>query len=397
MLKKIMKVALAASLVFSFSAPVIADDDASIYGSVRMNFWQTTKSKEMSSAFTGAAVNPEAKADTDMALGMQGNSRLGIIKKKGDITGKLETGIYTGVGLRIFEASMPMGGGTLTMGQGYMPSIFMLNSNMVYGSDGDQVGLGAWYSGRLPRIAFKTGGFQIALTPTNAQTATLNDGTNTLGGGASMDVDTSLPKFEAMFGTMVGPAWIGAFYGMNSVKTSTIATTSVSYTISSSVVGLGVKAGAGPAKIGFNYYTATNSGSYGGYPSFLIGGTAPNNLPYFDSNSGANGKVVANTETGMLLRVDVPISETMAFGFGYTTKENKLGSITGLTGTSALTADDVSSMYLNLPIKVAAGFTVTPEYTSIDHKTSFNPSVAGSTANKQGTITAFGAKLQMDF
>jgi hypothetical protein len=124
-------------------------------------FWSDT---EINDFATGAK---PADSDMDVLWGQQGNSRIGAnVKFNDQIGGRFEYG--TGVNTRILYGTYTFGNGSeLLLGQTYTPSSSYFYSNSVYGADGDLLGVGQFYVGRVPMIQWKMGGLKVALVSPN--------------------------------------------------------------------------------------------------------------------------------------------------------------------------------------------------------------------------------------
>lgn len=375
MLHKIIKSCLVAALVCVMSAPVYAEDFFNMYGSARIAVDQNTLSKERAGNEDG---------DSDLTLGLQGNSRFGARAKKGEISGGFEYG--STANLRLLYASVPMAGGALTIGQTYGPvNIFI--SDQVAGGDSNMLNMGGLYGGRNPQIKFSTGGLAVALVKTNA------------GGvaGLSGDVDTMLPKIEAGYSTKMGGVNLGVQFGMQSYTvqraasaasaaepyaldptTGAITGSSASaaveakdFTVSSSVVGLMASMGFGMAKVSFDYVMATNAGDYGlwmeGASSAVLAGD----------------EIKDTTTSGMLLVVSAKTSDSMTVEGGY-------GTIAHQSGVTDAKVDGASGMYVQVTIKTETGMAITPHFDSWDYG-------KDSGDNTEGTMSTVGVKLMLNF
>ena len=371
-----MKAALAASLVFGFSAGVHAEDFFKMYGSARMALEQTT-------------VTPDVgDADTDLSLAQQGNSRFGASAQKGMVSGGFEYG--TAANLRLLYASVPMGGGSLMIGQHYVPvNIFV--SNQVGGGDAGLLNYGGLYGGRRGMIQYSTGGLKVAFVA---------PGTPALS-GVTGDADVSLPKIEASYAMKFGNINVKAVFGTQSGSitraataataasttyeidqtTGLIAGTAVaataagaekSFSVSSQALGLQAGINLGAAAVKFSYMMATNGGNYG---LWMNGGSQTAELQ--------NDSVVDAKSSGMLLIGSFKVSDTMGLEGGY-------GSLTSTAGTTGAKADGSSAMYVQLAINMGNGMTITPNYNMWDN-------MKDGADVKEGTVSSIGAKFQANF
>jgi hypothetical protein len=375
MLKKIMKAALAASLVFGFSAGVHAEDFFKMYGSARMALEQTT-------------VTPDVgDADTDLSLAQQGNSRFGASAQKGMVSGGFEYG--TSANLRLLYASVPMGGGSLLLGQHYVPvNIFV--SNQVAGGDAGMLNYGGLYGGRRAMIKYATGGLNVAFVQPTAAS---------LSGVTASDTDVSMPKIEASYAMKFGNINVKAVFGTQSssitraataataasttysIDTGAIVGTAVAataaaaektFTVSSQALGLQAGINLGAAAVKFSYMMATNGGNYG---LWMNGGS---NVAELQTDSVVDAK-----SSGMLLVGSFKVSDTMGLEGGY-------GSLTSTAGTTGAKDDGSSVMYVQLAINMGNGMTITPNYNMWDN-------MKNGADVKEGTVGSIGAKFQANF
>lgn len=340
-MKKLLVLIAAIALVGAFALPAAAGD-WSFYGSARMATFFTSQDED-------------AGDDAGLAWAQQGNSRIGASVKGGDVTGGFEYG--TGVNMRELYGQWNYGGGTLLVGQTYVPLNFWVSSQ-TYGGDAGLLDVGGVYGGRHGMIMLKTAGIQIAaIEPSTADLGT---------GG---DIDVTLPKIEARWGTSFGPGFLDIAAGYQSYK---IETAAADYDVNSYVVGVMGGANFGAAYVKANFYTGTNAGQYGLW------------------QEGADDAVISGTDvencatTGILVVGGFKASETMALELGVGQNSHTV-DVTGMDDP-----DTTMAYYVQANITLADGFYIVPEVGAYDYAKS-------NTDADQGTMTYFGAKWQMNF
>ena len=172
-MSRVLKVMVALLAIAAFAAPAFAADDYkfSVYGSMRLATFYS---------------DFDQADDSDFTMNMQGNSRFGMKASKGAVSGHYEQAI--GGGLRLLYGDYAFDGGKLRIGQAYTAFDFL--GQTVYGDDGDFIGYGAGYEGRLPQIAFlMDNGFNFYLVQNKGQ------------GAAN---DTTIPKLEVRYNGKAG-------------------------------------------------------------------------------------------------------------------------------------------------------------------------------------------------
>jgi hypothetical protein len=340
--------------ILCLAAPAMAAD-WNFYGSARMaTFWI-----DVDGDLPG-----DADEDTDLQWDMQSNSRFGAnVKFNDQIGGGFEYGHSTNpsyvtnfagtdsgvgsnnVGLRKLFGTYTFGGGSqLLIGQTYTPSA-LFYSDSVFDGDGDLLGRGEFYEGRLPMIQWKTGGLKIALIkPVNSKILDeAADFTTTPPTAATYaDRDTTIPKIEVGYG-FKSDMWFADIGG--GYQTFTVDTDTNDIDVDSYVVwgGAGMNLGAFYVKVGA--HVGQNLGDFGAYnPSGLANGAGEN---------AAGTDVVDNDGMGYLAVLGFTVSEmfNIEAGYGYESAE--------LDG--AVEEDAVTQYYLNTTINIAPGFFIQPE------------------------------------
>jgi len=372
-MKKLFMFFIAVALIAGFSVPAAAADaEWNFYGSARMSTFSYDRSKERPVDATGTpgAVTRQvdgspSRDDKDTVWDLQGNSRIGAKVSAGDVGGQFEYG--TGVNVRVLYGTWNFGAGTLTVGQGYTPMMHVMSNQVAdagAGQDNDLVFFGGLFS-RRPMIQVKFADLKIALvTPsTNA----IGDMTGSVAGA---DVDTTLPKLEVSYQFKTDMFTAGFRGAYNSYEVETDAK---DYDIDSYIGVLYGSVKLGPAYINASYYIAQNEGNYGlnvsGGPGYVFDTTAL--------------KVKDTDNMGYFIVGGVKLSDMLAFEAGYGFSSNEVDVV-------GAKDDDASSYYVQAVIGLAPGVMIIPEVGKYD----YDKDGAG---NKEGDVTYFGAKWQINF
>ncbi len=343
-MKKLLVIFAAIALIGAFAIPAAAGD-WSFYGSSRMATFMEDYDKD-------------AGDDSDVGWAQQGNSRIGANVKGGDITGKFEYG--TGVNLRVLWAEWNYGGGTLCLGQNYVP-VNLWTSAQAFGGDAGLLDIGGLYGGRQQMIMLKIADLKVALINPSTTAPTIAGG----------DVDTTLPKVELSWRKSFGMGSIQIVGGYNSIDVETAAKT---YGVDSMVIGVLGTANFGAAYVNANVFTATNYTNYG-LASWYNSGTP--------GSAVLSGTEIKDADSlGFLVVGGFKASETMNLELGVGSVEHE--------PDGAKQGDDTLAYYVQASIALADGFFIVPEIGGYDFG-------EDSTGAKEGGMTYFGAKWQMNF
>ena len=347
----------AAVLLVTFTVPAMAAD-WNFYGSARMLLeWRNTDfqvvDRFLPNAGTGGGFD-----DTDLAWTLLGTSRMGANVKVSDtISGVVEMG-WAGapglnVGVRQIYGEWNLGNYQILIGHEYTPILFFASGSV--SNDFAQLAYGGFYVGRNDQIKLKFGKFHIALVEPSTFAPALY---------AAQDTDTTIPKIEARWSGNMGPFFVSIGAGYNTidiVNTATDAETSVD----SYVANLGLRYNIGAFGLAGQIWIASNSRNYG--KTELASGAATVN---------AAGTGIADTDSmGFLLSAKYKMSDMVSFGVGYGWYEHSQD----LVGTQD---DDGSSYYINMPLTLAKGVSLTPEFSVFD----YGDNLAGA---DEGSSTAF--------
>jgi hypothetical protein len=361
-MRKVLILLSAVAFVVAFALPAAAADWG-FYGSARL----FTAIEDATPASAVPAV--EAESASDLYWFLQGNSRIGAkVKTDGPIGGQFEYG--TGINLRLLYGTWNFGAGTLVVGQDYSPVDSFQSGSCGKPSDGGDcgfVGYGTMYTGRVPQIKLIYGPLQVAL---------IQPSTTLL--GADVDTETSIPEIEAAYSFKVGPVSLKPVLGYGTCDS--ISATDQTHSVDSMVLGIAGTYAAGPLRVFFTVYSATNPGNLG--------------LLQF-SRGATRAALVANTvedaETmGMLIGAAYRVSPTMGleFGYGMLTNEQDNVDVVGQT-----TEYETTAFYVQANIALAKGFYIVPEIGMID----FGDAEVAGVSVDMGEATYYGAKWQIDF
>jgi len=353
-MKKLLVLLAAVAFLVAFTVPSMSADWG-FYGSARMFTFMDD--------VTPAGANPVS--DDDLSWFLQGNSRIGANVKAGAVSGKFEYGSTPN--LRLLYGAWKFGAGTLVVGQDYSPiDTFISNQQgpAKWGGDIDGLPWGGIYDGRTAQIKLQMASFQVALVQPKVVSAT---------GLTPTDTDTSIPKIEASYSFKAGPLALKVLGAMNS-HDDVVGTTS--YSIDSNMFGVMAKYATGPFSVAANMFMATNPGNFG----------------LLQDNSVTTATFSSNTvndcdSTGTLLVLGYKASDMITLEAGYGMLSNEIEAA-GVT-----TKSETNSMYVQAVIALAKGVYIVPEFGTVD----YGDKEVGSVKTKQGDISYFGAKWQINF
>jgi hypothetical protein len=174
--------------ILCLAAPAMAAD-WNFYGSARMATFYVDDDP-------GDNNNPNDFETSSLQWAQQSNSRIGATVKFNDqIGGGFE--MSDSFGKRKLYGTYTFGGGSeLLLGQTYTP-LDVFYSDSVFDGDGDLLGVGSFYEGRLPMIQWKMGGLKIALITPNTTGATID--ADYLLTVDDANAYSQLPKIEANY------------------------------------------------------------------------------------------------------------------------------------------------------------------------------------------------------
>jgi len=333
--------------ILCLAAPVMAAD-WNFYGSARMQTFSVD-------------VDPDIEgvdSDTDTWWSQQGNSRIGAtVKFNDEIGGGFE--MSDSFGKRKLYGTYNFGAGQLLLGQTYAPHAWFL-SNSVWDGDGDLLGRGEFYTGRMEMIQLKFGGFKIAFI--EPSTATAN---------ATADIDTTLPKIEAGYDFKSDMFFVSAFGGYNTFTDENGGPNGDDVDYDSYVVGVGGGVTFGPVYIKAGVHMGQNLGNYGAYNPSGLG----------DEATFVGNELKDNDGLGYLGVVGFNASDMFIIEAGYGHEQAEVDG--------ADDKDQTDQFYANCTINITPGFFVVPEVGMV------LDDPAGDGAEPETFY--FGAKWQINF
>ena len=362
-MKKLFVLFGAVVLVVAFTAPAFAAE-WSFYGSARMSmFWESRDSGD----FIGA---DGEDTDSDINMGLQGNSRFGANVKAGDnLTGRIEMGMSSStVNTRIVWGEYDFGGFKLGVGQNYVPVNYFL-SNQVFAGDNDMLNYGGIYGKRRGMVQAKMGGFKFALV--NPESTTGIADPFDPGTGYGVDTDISWPKLEAAWDFNFGGFSGSVMGGYNQYK---VVGPNNSKTLDSYILGLGLKWDMGPFYVGGDVYIGKNTGNYGMYT------TGATSFAAYDS---VDDKLIDSDAFGWLFVAGFKMSDMFSF-------EGGLGNANFEYDISGADTSTIGAWYVQASIAFAKGVFIVPEVGQVQNGDDLN-------GNDLGKNTYYGLKWQINF
>ncbi|WP_035237229.1 hypothetical protein [Desulfobacter vibrioformis] len=343
MKKQIMGLLFA--MVFLCAGTAIASD-WNFYGSARVGmFWEDS----------------DLKDETNLTEELQSNSRIGAkVKVSDELTGHFEYGASDGdANVRKLYGTWDFGTGKLTVGKDYTP-MYLPVSNQAWNDDNGLGGYGEVDPGRHAQVRLQFGGFQIAAISADSE---YYDGTDIV----DDDIQVVIPRIEVSYGIDITNNATFDIAGGYATFEYNDNEDIDSYVI----VARGTWAAAG-FNLGIEAFYGQNAGN-------LIECNTT-------GNDDGRGYAKVNTVTGKVEDVDNYGGEIVA---GYTFNdmfaiEAGFGYMQGEYDDDD--EDEVYAYYLQVPITLASGVTITPEVGVVDYEES-----------DQDEIAYFGAKFQINF
>lgn len=352
-MKKLLVILVAIAMVGAFAIPVSAASTFSFKGDARMETFMVSQDDDL---------GPAGESDSDLSWTKENVlSRLGIKAVNENITGYIELRPHTSSFVRHWFAEWNFGSGKLLVGKTWAVNTIFSN-----GSNYDNNLMGAF--GNLNWAAARIDQIRLTLLDGNLKLGFLSPNTPDLDGFATNDTDTKLPTIEAAYTLPLEPVKITLHGGYASYDV--VDAGDNSETVASNVFGLSVNANFGDAYVIGEAHMTTNGGNYGlntavDYSADYVAGDV-------EDNDGMGFQIIAGFN----------LSDTMTVEAGY-------GFISG-EDDSASDADEASFMYVNLPVKVASGVTITPEVGVADY-------MDDNAGNAEGAETFFGATWKIAF
>jgi len=331
--------------ILCLAAPAMAAD-WNFYGSARFATFQIDIDPDMSGV----------DSDTDTQWAQQGNSRIGATVKFNDqIGGAFEMSDSFGK-RKLYGTYTFCNGGQLLIGQTYTPSA-LFYSNSVFDGDGDLLGIGEFYEGRLPMIQFKTGGLKVALISPNVD------------GVGDWDVNADLPKIEVGYGFKSDVFFADVFAGYQTYETNA---QTDAWDVDSYVLGGGVGANFGAffVKVGAHY--GQNLGNYGAYTNGYQSDAG------FDDNARQDADADG---MGYLAVAGFNVSEMLTIEAGYGHEEVEIDDTDN--------TQEADQYYLNCTVNIAPGFFIVPEVGMMQF--------SEDASSAEPEVFYWGAKWQINF
>jgi len=346
-------------LAVAFTAPARAE--VNFYGHILFATYMQDMSKEATTA--------KLFDDSNLVWKMDGgDSRFGANFKNGDFSANVELRPNLDALERQWNASWKFGAGTLTIGHMWSPEFSSCGGTAyapgITGGYGD------------PGCTVRDDMIKLAIA--NLTVALVAPYTAYAVAAPATDVDTSLPKLAASYMLTVGPAAIKLFGGFQSYDAVNSATDQ-GQSIDSNIIGVEPTAAFGAAYVKAFYWMGQNMGTYTKYAPKTAHGPNWDGTTLTDADNSAFGIVLGYN-----------ISETMKVEGGYFASEYECDKGTG----TDFKEDTNSGYYINLPIKVAKNFTVTPEFLFFDDED--YKGFDGKTY-EQGDTTYYGVAWKITF
>jgi len=352
--------------VLCLAAPAMAAD-WNFYGSARMATFRVDVDPDISGV----------DSDTDTQWAQQGNSRIGAtVKVNDEIGGAFE--MSDSFGKRKLYGTYKFGASELLLGQTYTPVSSQFYSNSVYDGDGDLLGVGQFYEGRLPMIQWSIAGFKLALVSPNvvnyvetaATAPSVVAGVYVPGTAAvNYDTDVDLPKIEIGYKFKTDMFFAEAVGGY---QTYTLDGATQDYDIDSTILEIGGGVTLGPVFFNAGVHFGTNLGNFGAYNP--VGLTD-------EATLAAGGDTNDVDSLGFLAVLGFNINEMFTVEAGYGHEEAELDNSNN--------TENADQWYLNCTINIAPGFFIVPEVGMI----TFSEDVT----TPEPEVFYYGAKWQINF
>jgi hypothetical protein len=368
-MKKLIVILAVIAMVGAFTATTMAAE-WNLYGSARMaTFWVSDDPGGVGSS-----------SSDNLNWDLQGNSRIGAnVKFNDSIAGRFEYG--SGPNLRLLYGTYNFDGGQILIGQQYAPSTSFY-SDSVYDGDGDLLGVGQFYIGRVPMIQLSMAGFKVALIKPSTFTSIVAPIYDPVAmtysylpsGRVTTDTEVKLPKIEVSYAYKTDQFFVDVFAGYQTFDQKFDDGVDVCFddSVDSWVAGIGGGVNFGAMYLKAGVHISQNQGQYGAY----------NPVGMFDEAVYDGAKMVDNDGFGYLVVLGFKASDSVNIEAGYGSETNELDG--------AYHEDETIQYYANLTYTITPGFFVVPEIGMIDRKND----VMGDDA---GDITYGGIKWQINF
>jgi len=379
-----MKKLLIVLAVLLLAAPTMAAE-WNFYGSARFATFSTDVDMDVAGE----------DSDRDTLWDQQGNSRIGAtVKFNDEIGGAFEAG--DSWNKRKLYGTYNFGAGQLLIGQTYTPSSSYFYSNSVYNGDGDLLGIGQFYVGRVPMIQLSFGDLKLAFIKPNTDNdyeyetgdtsytvSALDEETLVIEAEAetaAFDTDVTIPKIELSYGYKGEMFFVDVFGGYQTYEIED--DSGWSEDIDAYVVGIGAGVDFGPAYLKAGFHTGENFGNYGQWNQ--AAGYFGDDY-FIDKATLVDGKLVDSEGMGYLGVLGFKANDMLTFEAGYGYEETE-------GDDSAVGVDyeaEVEQYYLNATINFTKGFFMVPEIGMIEYEE--------KGVTEEPEIFYVGAKWQINF
>lgn len=373
-----MKKLLVVLLVLGFAATPALAANWHWYGNVRTHLGYYTSDEDFvpnapqMDVTIGQSGSYGSNDDSGILLNVAGQSNIGaVVKVSDELSAHVEMGISNAgqtsgsdpydaesVYIRGAYGKYKMGQVTLLMGKWYTPATFLGYSGMTadVGDNGDAIMITSVlpYAGRRTQLQISVAGFQAAFIEHEPRDS------GALSLGPYTDADFMLPKIELAYQFNMPVFSIRPILGYQTFEVEDNANDE-SKTISSLLLGLGVNLRFGPAKVNLAYSHTTNYAAYGTKNvasvniATVAGGTSMGSPTLIDDDvedaTLDTAALIVNFKASSMVSIEA--------GYGY------LKAVKPFTADAD--AEQVSNIYyLNVPITVAPGLVITPEFGALD-------------------------------
>ncbi|MCG8683766.1 MAG: porin [Desulfobacterales bacterium] len=352
-MKKLIVVAIAAVAMFASSAYAA---DWNFYGSARI--WTfSTDVEEIGTSDSDRNTNWE----------LSPYSRIGAnVKVSDELSARFEYG--TGVNLRLLYGEWNFGSGSLTIGQDYEP-IYLAYSNQAYDGDG-MGGTGDAYNGRSAQLKLKFGEFQVALLEPFS-----GDNSNGSYFPTSTGSEVTIPKIQARYTFRFDNGSARIVGGYNTYE-ETLGGNDVD--ITSYMLGAGADFNFGAFRLAGNVVWGENAAALMAVDANNLDNAAGTQFDGMARVTAGGDDVNDSEIIGFQIIVGYTVNDMIGLEAGYGWIEEEVDNVSG--------DDEAANYYVQMPITLAPGVSVTPEVGFYDYE-----------EDGQDEITYFGAKWQINF
>jgi len=360
-MKKFLVFVFAIAMVVAFAVPSYAEFTYSFKGDIRYETFSVNQSEQFT---TTGRDDTDTRWSKDNIL-----SRFSVTAKSENIKGYIELRPHVSSYVRHWFGEWDFGAGKLLVGKTWTPTTFFTNSQNFNSNGIAAYGNLNADAARVDQIRLTFGDFVIGfLDPTMGDRTTL--------GVAGGEVDYTIPNIEGTYTLKLDPVKLifAAGYGSYSIDTAT-----VDYDVDSWFAGASAYFNFGPVYLNLEGHLASNGQQYG-----LNYGDTDAGIRRIDGDAVISAGEVKDTDSyGYLAAAGFKINDmlTVEAGYSYLQCEKDV---------PGLQEDDASWYYIMLPITVAPGVTISPEFGKIDEGKDENGA-------DQGDRTYFGAYWKIAF